>query len=272
MYIVNGTLENTKVNNNNYKFYIDISSRVIYVWNNNVSSLPPQAIEVAIALNKDMNKKPGNVIAQITSKESNSQYVAHVSKFKAVKINDKTVLKMTASVDKLHPVGKYATESTNLDDIRDEYVTMTIKDDDYVFEPFNLTQNWLNSVQITSGLRCVDASIDWRPLPDIVNRGPTWYILSRFTPPDVNVVFAAPYCTLRGSCDCSRARNPGAGNPNIQYIMHRNNGRQIIVFRRSRDELRGILTNSVNFNPPFTESEFDEWFRVWGRFRLFQSW
>jgi hypothetical protein len=264
MYIVNGTLENTKVNNNNYKLYIDISSRVIYVSNNNVSSLPPQAIDVAIILNKDMNKKPGNVIAQITSKESNSQYVAHVSKFKAVKRNDKTVLKMTASVDKLHPVGKYATESTNLDDIRDESVTMTIKNDDYVLESFNLTQNWLDTARRISGLRCFDASINWRPLPDIVNRGPTWYILSRFIPPDV--VFAAPYCTPGGSCDC----RPQAENPNIQYIMHRNNGRQIIVFRRSRDELRGILTNSVNFNPPFTESEFDEWFRAWGRRRLFQ--
>jgi hypothetical protein len=90
--------------------------------------------------------------------------------------------------------------------------------------------------------------INYFNFPGVENRGQRWFLLGRQAIDGVIVAM-----DINGRCN-SQSDNT--------YFMYRSDLLNVIQFRTS--ELRTILTNPINFNPPLSEEEYNRWVRNHG--------
>lgn len=128
-YILSGSLEKrqSKGSKSIILVYIELENRVLSIQNNEVSSVAGTPDKAVNKITDDIkNKGEIKLLAVISSQESDNQYIARVSKLKAVRKNGKNMLRMAASSNELDTSGKYAQDCINLDEIPQGKVTMTI--------------------------------------------------------------------------------------------------------------------------------------------------
>jgi len=131
-HILNGSLEKlqSKDSNDDYILYVDITSRLISIQNNRVSSVVGTPDKVVKKITGDIeNKGEITLFAVISSQESNGfVFFVHLSNLKVVRKNGKNMVKMTASSNELDASGKHAQDSINLNRIPEGKVNITISD------------------------------------------------------------------------------------------------------------------------------------------------
>jgi hypothetical protein len=154
------------------------------------------------------------------------------------------MLKITASANKFDPSGKYAKNSINLNNIH-EGETIAILSE---LKPLNLNLIDRNIEAILLRARlfatlnfCI--GIDYFDFPGVENRGQRWFLLGRRA-----IDRAIVAVDINGRCNIES---------NNTYFMYRSDRLNLIQFRTSY--LRNILRNSINFNPPLSEEEYNRW-------------
>ena len=184
--ILSGSLEKrqSKRSKSVFLVYIELENRVISIQNNEVSSVASNA---RLAVNKitDENKNSQKLfLAVISSQESDNQYIARVSKLKAVRKNGKNMLRMTASSNELDASGKYAQDCINLDEIPQGKVNMTILSDNELTTS-SIVEDWLDMIFQRITTQNLFASVSWRRLPGApsIESGSqwNWYYIAKQT-------------------------------------------------------------------------------------------
>lgn len=251
-YILSGELkkQQSKNNKDDAILFMDITSRVICIQNNNNVSSVASDLKSVIQKLKDDN---GNTAfhAVISSQESDDKGLAHLSKLKVVKKNGKDILTMTASANKFHASGKCAQNSINLNNIPEGETTITLLSE---LRPLNLNliQENIDAIlartRLFATLNLCFFIVDYFNFPGVENRGQRWFLLGRRAVDGVIVAV-----DINGRCN-SQSDNT--------YFMYRSDRLNVIQFRTS--ELRTILTNPINFNPPLSEEEYNRWVRNHG--------
>jgi hypothetical protein len=251
-YILSGELKKRQSKNNKDDaiLYMDITSRVICIQNNNVSSVASGPKPVIQKLKDDNGNTAFHAV--ISSQESDDKEevgLAHLSKLKVVKKNGKDMLRMTASANKFDASGKYAQNSINLNNIPEGETTITLLSESKPLN-LNLIQEYIDATLVRTRLFasltfCV--GINYFNFPGVENRGQRWFLLGRKAVDGVIVAV-----DINGRCNAQSDNT---------YFMYRSD-LNIIQFKTS--ELRTILTNPVNFNPPLSEEEYNRWVRNHG--------
>jgi hypothetical protein len=250
-YILSGELKKRKSKDNKKDIILDvyITSRVICIKNKNVSSVASDPKSVIQKLKDDNGNTAFHAV--ISSKESDDKEevgLAHLSKLKVFKKNGKDMLRMTASANKFDASGIYAQNSINLNNIPEGKKTMTILSE---LKPLNLNliQEYINAQLVRTTFFAVFCfGIDYFNFPGVENRGQRWFLLGRRAVDGVIVAM-----DINGRCNAQSDNT---------YFMYSSDSLNIIQFRTS--ELKTILTNQINFNPPFSEEEYNRWVRNHG--------
>ena len=223
---------------------MDITSRVTCIQKNEVSSVASDP-KLVIEKLKDDNENLA-FHAVISSQESDNKQVclAHLSKLKVVRKDGKNMLRMTVSANKFDASGKYAKSSINLNNIHEGETTVILSE----LTPLNLNlidrfiEAKLSTARLGATLNfCF--GIDYFDFPGVENRGQRWFLLGRRA-----IDRAIVAVDIYGRCNIESDNT---------YFMYRSDRLNFIEFRTS--ELRNILTNSVNFNPPLSEEEYNRW-------------
>jgi len=245
-YIISGKLKKrlSKDNKKDIILYFNIDSRVTCIQKNEVSSVesdPKLVIQKIKNDNEDLR-----FLAVISSQESDNKQVclAHLSKVKVVRKDGKDMLRMTASANKFDSSGKFAQDSINLNNIIEGETTAILSE----LKPLNLNlidrfiEAKLSTARLGATLNfCF--GIDYFDFPGVENRGQRWFLLGRQA-----IDRAIVAVDVDGRCNIESDNT---------YFMYRSDRSNFIQFRTS--ELRNILTNSVNFNPPLSEEEYNRW-------------